>query len=289
MSENKRQEWTVEEDQILKENYGRVDPWTLSQLLPNHGRSSTRSRAYYLRNQGDSGIADKQEHRKYDVNFDFFDIIGVGQCAFAGLLASDGCVHPKKEKIQVTSKDTPYLEEWARYVGYTGVVHTYNVPKESKGNGTTSLLLIYGVPKWLYVLKKIFSVTPRKSLTLTPPIISSRENVLAFMLGYIDGDGSIMYKKSLNKQVNKVYSHWCVAFCGTQAMCYWFKAQCDKLYPPKKDYKGVEPNRDTNVWQYRIHGKRAVLLLNDLLEIPVPHLTRKWRKFIDWKEQNNLT
>jgi hypothetical protein len=284
----KRVPWTQEEDQILRDNYGKADPVTLTQLIPNHSRSSIRNRATYLRNHGDLEIADKQEKRKYAVNFDFFNEVGLEQCAFAGLVASDGCIIPSKNRIQVTSRDTDYLSEWAKQVGYTGNVYTYDNHKTAFGSGSTSILMISGVPLWLRALRKFFNITPRKSLTLFPPNINKKEHVLSFMSGYIDGDGSIMYKTSYTKKYDKHYSEWCVAFCGTEAMCYWFKLQCDTLYPSTRLYKGMERKKDKRIWQFRIYGKRALKLMNDMLLLDIPRLSRKWDPVISYLQSNPL-
>jgi len=180
MAGSKRIAWTPEEDKLLKENYGKVTSKELVALIPTHSSGSIRARADYFRKKGDAEIPEKQEKRKYDVNFGFFDEIGLEQCAFAGLVASDGCIKPKKNLVQVSLKDYDYLREWANVIGYTGPVHTYDIAEGQIGHGQISVLLVHGVPRWLDVLYKIFNVTPKKSLTLSPPNLTNREQILAY-------------------------------------------------------------------------------------------------------------
>src|SRR5690606_18912325 len=55
-------------------------------------------------------------------------------------------------------------------------------------------------------LRRNFNVTPRKSLTLIPPQNLTKKQILAFIKGYVDGDGSISIRTKIDKR-GKGYSY----------------------------------------------------------------------------------
>jgi hypothetical protein len=282
--------WTEQEDRILLEMYGKFEYRKMLEKLSGRTKSAIAGRATKLGLKGNVRVTMSQASRKYEVNMKFFDRVSVDSACLAGLLAADGCVNDKKNRIQIRLKeeDGYLLREWAQRLGYTGPVSDYLNGGSYSPNNKHTYLHISGVPRWLKQLDKIYNITPRKSRTLIGPNLYEREHILAFMSGYIDGDGSIMFRhlKKKDPKSGKIYHSetWTIAFCGTKEECIWFKAHSDTFYPQRVMMRGIEKKEKKNgpTYQYRISGKRALLLLQDMLNLELPRLHRKWQPVIDY-------
>lgn len=117
---------------------------------------------------------------------------------WAGFIAADGCIsdrrqeaHQQRLTIGLSSKDREHLVDFSKSIGGGGV-KTYEYERSLFGNAPK----IYSTAVWSKSSDKIcddlrtnFNITPRKTLTLKPPRNLSDENSIAFIAGYIDGDG----------------------------------------------------------------------------------------------------
>jgi hypothetical protein len=139
-------------------------------------------------------------------------------------------------------------------------------------------LRINGVPDMLADLKNNFNIVPRKSLILKPPKKLSFEHSLAFIIGYIDGDGSICKTVDKIEKNNKVIDKEFIvlSICGTYEMLCWIKKFFDTLIPTPKLANVLKTG---NIYRYGIKGDRAIKLIKQLKLIGVPKLERKWNRF----------
>lgn len=282
--------WTPDEDAILYEMYGKKPYSFMRAQLPDRTNSSIAGRATFLKLKGNNSVVHRQLPRKYEINFDFFDEVTPLTCAFAGLLAADGHIVEKKRGISIHLKESDgyLLEQWANIVEYTGSVQVYTSPNSTYSpNCRNSTLTIYGVPKWISQLEKVYNVVPKKSLILEPPNLVKREDILGFMSGYVDGDGSVLRRtySRFSTRYSKSYmcTDWRIIFIGTEQMCYWFKAKCEEYYPSKKTVSGIEfqQKKNTKLYQFRIGGQRAQFLAKEIGKLNLPRLNRKWDPIIE--------
>lgn len=258
--------WTEEDVELLKSLSKKM---MLKEVAKKMGRTvtSVSLKANSIGLKGNSKFK-----RKYQVNDDFFSNRDSLECCYwAGFVAADGCVgSPKKNCLRVKIKDTD-LDHLARFknsIGYDGNFHVSH-----KNLNTYVCINIHS--------KKIvddlawFKITKRKSLTLEPPPLYA-EQALAFLIGYIDGDGCISIEK-LKKRSPRLRVH----VVGTQKVLCWIKEIFDKIAPFSTN---ANPRKMGKVYQYSIASKKALHVLSGLNGVNVPKLGRKWDKINQYKE-----
>lgn len=213
--------------------------------------------------------------RKYEVNDDFFaNRNSLDCCYWAGFIAADGCVgSPKKNCLRVKVKDTDlnHIESFQKSIGYNGNLHF------SHKNDSTYVCINIHSAKIVEDLAW-FKITKRKSLTLEPPPLNG-EQALAFLIGYIDGDGCIRVEKLKNRSPRLRLS-----IIGTYNINCWAKAIFDEIVPFATN---ANPRKVGNIFVYSIASKKALHVLSYLQKINVPKLGRKWNKINQYKESKN--
>ena len=268
-----RVRWSAEEDKLLIDNYSK-DVNVLRELLPHRTKKSIHHRWRLLVPDDD-----KREQRTHEVNMNFFSVPDTNNCYWAGFHAADGCLTKNKHLLSIglQQRDGYHLEQFAKDAGYSGTVY-YNTTSEGYKKAS---LYIWGVKQWFADLKENFSLTPKKSLTLTPPLLHDEELVISFIRGLLDGDGSIEWV-TRNKYGK---DFWSVGVCGTYAMLEWVKSWFDEWSPISqtgRDLAQVCGPYKTKIYFYRVSGRRAGIILEKLLSVPTPFLKRKWLPVFDY-------
>jgi hypothetical protein len=265
--------WSPEEDQILLMNYGKIPFKQISNFLPGRTRSAVKGRARNLGMKGDVATVMPLAVRKYTLNEYYFSMPTPVNSYWAGFIAADGCISPERRSIKITlaKKDAEHLAKFTRSIAYNGPISTH------KGGGFKPqspcvTLNICGASLWISDLEKNFSISPRKTFTSKPPVGLDESCRLAFITGYLDGDGSIYLASNIYK--NTTYRRIGMSFRGTKEMLNWIRACFDQLVPSSKEAASVS---DDGVFpRYIIAGSRAEALLHKLYSINVPRLERKW-------------
>lgn len=268
----KSKKWSALEDECLRTHYGKIPRKQLLDLLPGVTYQDIKNRAYKLGLKGNVSLVQSQARsgkgRKYSINFSFFDKIDPLRSYWAGFIAATGDLNEERSRlsIRLLEADKDHLELFKETVGYTGQI--FDLPV----SGTSSpqvLLQCHGVQKWLDCLRKNYFLTPRKSLTLQPPIEIDEENSLAFIAGYIDGKGKI----------SSIEDNFSLQITGTQDMLCWMKVWFDRLCPSvSRRFAVVRPVGKDGTYRYTITGHRASYLLRRLKGLSVPKLVRKWKQ-----------
>ena len=210
-------------------------------------------------------------HRWNTLNETFFDVPTKDNCYWAGFIAADGCiVRPTGLSLQLAIKDIALLHQLGKTLEWKGQVREYERWTSNKRRKMRIAVLAVSSKALVQALYRNFSITPRKSLTLQPPSIQDPDLVKAFILGYIDGDGSIGIWGKTRSPTLKVL--------GTRELLDWvsthFNTFCPakKLAAPRKKGAGYEGNQ----WVYCVSGKRAIDLVRFLRTGSVQGLDRKW-------------
>jgi len=213
--------------------------------------------------------------RKYQVNDDFFaNRDSLGCCYWAGFIAADGCVgSPKKNCLRLKVKDTDldHLKTFRHSIEYDGKLHITH-----KNENTYVCINIHS--KKIVEDLACFNITNRKTLTLEPPPLNG-EQALAFLIGYIDGDGCIGIEKPKKRSPRLRLS-----IIGTYNMICWAKMAFDEIVPFSTN---ANPRKVGKVFQYSIASKKALHVLSELQKVNVPKLGRKWNKISQYKESKN--
>jgi hypothetical protein len=116
----------------------------------------------------------------------FFSVPNILNSYWAGFIAADGCIrgyHDHYLSLGLSKKDISHLEKFKRDLRLSNKITIYD-----KHNSCITGL---SSNKICDDLKNNFNITPRKSKTLKPPNIKNKTNILSFIAGYIDGDGSV--------------------------------------------------------------------------------------------------
>jgi DNA-binding CsgD family transcriptional regulator len=233
----------------------------LAKLL---GLSASSVKHYFRRNNVERYLP---AGTRYSVNKLFFRDLNALNCYWGGFLAADGCVVKDRPCISVTlqEKDRCLLERFKTDIGYTGPINS----RQRKTKGiirSYATLKINGVPQWCEDLKAHFNVVPQKSHILEPPNLSGDVLIKAYICGIIDGDGSISRDKR---------GYFYVSITGTEMLLSWIKNLFDAWYPSEK-LANIRPYKRKKSWEYRIKGRRAEAVLQDLSTLDIPKLERKW-------------
>jgi hypothetical protein len=269
--------YTESEKQLLVEVYDRTSKEELQKLFPNHTCNSLRTVA------GKLGVT----HRRiYSVNQNYFSTYTPNSCYWAGFLAADGFIWAARNRVKINlqEQDLVHLEAFKSDVDYTGNIRCGDNGGEAKGK-RYCCLEIMGVSQWISDLDKNFNVTRGKSLFMPLPNIPSDYLLKCFIVGFIDGDGSIIHRSKLNKN-GKTTKSLDLILLGNQEILSPIKRKFDLWYPPPTNYKPASPyfRRHCNgydAYTYQFGGARADLALKDLSQCKVPFLMRKWNKVFE--------
>jgi hypothetical protein len=210
-------------------------------------------------------------------NTNYFRDGSLQSCYWAGFIASDGCVSDKGIfSLKLNEKDEGHLIQFLQ--------DSESSSKVLNSGSEDRKRITFTAHEWVSDLKTIYNITPRKSLTLEPPNLINEEMIKAFIIGYIDGDGTICF---LGKQ-----KYLRLGIVSTFEMCSWIKSYFDQWVDPtraKHEIQRKVTKNSSEISEYTVYGKRAAKLINLLKEVPVHRLKRKWEQELleDWLNKIN--
>lgn len=274
--------WTNREDETLRSYFGKISRQALADLLPNRSLNGISYRArtigckpydYAIR-----GKLNRGKHRRYSIDLSFFDRPNLLNCYWAGFIAADGCIKSERSEVVIVlqARDKQHLENFREACNFTGPIKTLQPKNSSPINGRSIKsgpavrLEFYGVHQWINSLEQNFKIAKRKSLTLEPPNLDDKL-AMAFITGYLDGDGCIGY--------NKCTRQYSMRFRGTKNMLEWIKANFDKLVPAI-NRRAAKVGKWDGHFSYVVSGSRALVVIKKLGQLPLQKLVRKWTKII---------
>jgi hypothetical protein len=206
-------------------------------------------------------------NKKYSYNENYFDVPRAESAYWAGFIAADGCISTSHGCLILALKeeDRYQIENFKSALNYTGpITHKTNI---SGGKAYPySDLRIYSAWPLIAQLYKHYGIGPRKTFQLGPPNLFDEQLIKAYIVGYIDGDGSIFFR---GDRIS-------LSLCGTDALLQWIKTKFDLWYPPTRQQTHVR--RSKSIYEYATSGRRAEIILKDLSSLGVPFLKRKWDK-----------
>lgn len=255
--------WTDEELKVLKDRYLEAAWDELLELFPGRTKEAIKLKV--------SRICPNKPPRsssRLTYNKELFNTITPISCYYAGYTAADGHISVPGNNVQydVATSDRVILEDFKQNVDYTGTIKDRIV---SCGNGTpcyASRLRFFAADKWRKGLEDNFNVTSNKSTLLLPPVTSSVYLDFCYIVGFIDGDGSLYHKYPAIKIV------------GGLEILMWIRNIFDINFPGNK-IKIFKPADSNNILTYQVSGKRALKIIHHFKSLPIPKLDRKWNKF----------
>lgn len=152
-----------------------VDQSSIRRICKTHNFSINRRKS-------DSQI---RVGRKYTLDQDFFETIDTLYKAYIlGFIAADGSIdrHCKTLTIHIHKKDVEILYSIKKSIGYNGNIVFIR-------NKNYVRLLLCSKKLCADLISK--HVTPNKTYSVKMPLLNTRAYYLAYLRGFIDGDGSI--------------------------------------------------------------------------------------------------
>lgn len=264
--------WNKDEDQILKNNFGIITVKKFAHLLPNRNISTIYYRAERL------GLHSFQKKKSpYTINLSFFDNPNIINSYWAGFIAADGNLIERKYgskyiQIVLQERDKCILEQFTKDIESTYPIHTYKC--KNKNQVRIGIKIDNNI--WDN-LNKYWNLTPQKTFTLKPPNITNFEQQIAYIIGLIDGDGSICICNFKNWNKTKIYPRIKFMVCGTYDIINWTANILNTLTTNYNAFKIERTTQTKSLYYIRCDKLRAQELIEKLSQIKIPwRLPRKW-------------
>lgn len=255
--------YTPEEDEYIQEHAKEMTRAEIGQVLGrSEGSVTQRGRRLEI------VFADFSKQSRYEKNHDYFSKPTLENSYIAGLLAADGWIKPfnvhkpiNQVGIALKEQDLHLLEFIREVTGYTGVIRSFDVNSHAQNE-----LRISGVAQWIKDLRTYWSLVPNKTYTLQPPNenLLTREQILAYLVGLLEGDGYIRVNNGTL----------------TVTMVTASRELADWLQKSWGEIAGAEPSRylhqNRTAHYVTLHGANARRLCSRLMSVGVHRLARKW-------------
>ena len=255
--------FTLEHENYIRKNFGILKIVQIAENL-NLKERSVRYLCKKLNlklSPEQKTIVLKQRNKKYSHNENFFSDLNNKSAYWAGFIAADGCIIDNRLKIKLKSTDEVHLSTFLDDINST---HTI-LHETGKRNDTItySSTVLISSDKMIKDLLEIYNITPNKSLTLTPPNITTELYIDCFIKGLFDGDGTVYWKDD---------RFYCIRFYGTKEINEWIKKRIDILNE-KNSGSIFEKN---NIWCFELNTNASKLFIKHFKNIESPELSRKW-------------
>lgn len=262
----RRDRWMESELQIIRDNYGRERIQAWQHLLPSRTRDAIEFRAIKI---GCTSTVTAWGPTYFDVIHDYFSVPTPQNCYWAGFIAADGSIETTYAnanlKVSLSTLDKSHLEKLRDVLAPRKKIMDYCYEKQL---GRSTSVFNVNSKRIVDDLARHFLIGPRKSLTLEAPTLNDISLKESFMVGYIDGDGTITKKGDMIRVV------------GTSNFLAWIKTHMDQYYPGRGGrVAGLRYNRRSpKIYDYGFGAGRAIGLLDTIARYNLPILARKWSR-----------
>lgn len=258
--------WSETEDSILTRMWALASHSELRESLPMRTKSAIKNRATKLKLKRDTTQQLSNVAKLLNESFEAFYWIG--------FLLADGSVDAERIRLHLGVKDSDHLMRYMNFIEFGGTVQhrdgkIVGVDCSNK-NVANSLEVLYGFND----SKTYIAPNPALYDSLTT------EQLLAIVIGFIDGDGSINITKNRGKPRIVITSHseW------ENLFRYWDRRLTEDknlLWKPCKirSYRSPSMSCSMAIWGiYRLH--HVISLKNSALRMKLPILQRKWNRIV---------
>lgn len=254
--------YTIQELEYLKQSYGKIATRYIAKKL-NRTETAIRLKCNKL---GLFSNLNEISNKKYNCNENFFNKPNIENSYWAGFIAADGNIHKNGKYLQIKLKDSDiaHLEKFKKVINFDGKVSIYQNGGDSKGYHCYLQLTSVKICK---DLKDNFNITPRKSLTLQFPKNLTKNQEVAFIKGYFDGDGCIYFRD---------YGYT-ICFVGQQQFLKTLKNKLNKNI--NLNTKASILISSENCYRFSFSHKKARNFLKELAKLKTSNLDRKWTKY----------
>lgn len=269
--------WTKEEDEKLRSlcisgSYSYED---MSKFFPGRTRKALIGRVEKLNIRNNK----YEVNVKYSFDKDYFKEITLTKAYWGGLFCADGCIRKSNNSYyfswSTAEKDKNHIELFSKQIKSTYPIKSKFSPGFSQIKKFKQFYI--AIPRAIYWkddLNKHFGIVPNKTKRFPPPSLSKISEKLAYIKGYIDGDGSLYVSKN---QPNNLSI--CFSSCNKDILI-WIKNTFEELNIPKlRRLKNpdITSELNENCFYYSISGFAAAILYELMFKLETPKLDRKWR------------
>lgn len=279
---NKYMKLTEEERVIIRENFNKITLRQIISLMPRWTNFYTRFKKH-TRKMG--LIRDRNKTRlpiKCSYNRHYWKDLTLNNCYLAGHLAADGCIKEHKVghysfSLDISLDDESIIDNYYKELEFDGkrYYHENLVPSGLRKTKFVSMTIFCFNENAEY-LRQHFNLQPNKTKRLRPPNLENKYYKFSYLIGLIDGDGSIGASGSQRGKYKK--SPFLSYSSSSKDIVDWIKEMIDTYSCPssRKQVSTVLKIKNSNCYSYSVCGLRAAVIINYLRQFPVPKLARKW-------------
>ncbi len=207
--------------------------------------------------------------RSYGLNTACFAEPTIRNSYWAGFIAADGCLtRDGGLKIALSTRDREHLEKLKFELGFAGPIRD-GLTTTPTGREVAYSCLTAWSKDMLLDLKRNFNLTERKTLTLLPPYWLPEPLAEAFIIGLIDGDGSIHTIDYSSPTLR-------IDVAGTLPVVSWVRDWFQRWCGAERRMPRILEHYGGTLYSLRLQGRNAERVANRLLAVDVPKLCRKW-------------
>jgi hypothetical protein len=271
--------WSEMEENIIIKYYSNSSSEKLLKLLENRSWSSILAKAKKLKLKR----AEYQYSTMRDSNVEILLNESVKTYYYIGLLFADGYFTNKKIQLNQCMKNKEVVIGFANYIGCKNIKLYDEVKKvnilgvDTVSNG--SAICYLKDSKVIPLINKKYDINYKKgekTKTYFPPSLSvfnkmSDENFLSFLIGFIDGDGSLYLSKK-NSRCITITSHenWKLI------LKYWIK-RLEDIFNVTLSKKALK--QKDSYFRLRIYNPIVIDYLIGFIKENKFICTHKWDKF----------
>lgn len=264
--------WTQEEISTLKRlaEEGEHSYEEMRAFLPNRTASGIQSQMRF------QGWVTNHIPRLYYFDENFFDIPNYTNAFFGGFLAADGGLEPTSYmkytlSWQMHQKDEEFLKIFRKEIKCNAPIEYFEETSKNGNKSPHCRMRINGMDIQKYHLVK-FGIIPNKTKRIPPPILQDKELILAYIAGYICGDGSVLYQQN-GKSMGIEISSSCYAILE-YIFNFVLSLNLPKVFKLPKKISKVSDNLHCITF-----GGVEAIYLHELLRLcPVPTMKRKFEQ-----------
>jgi hypothetical protein len=189
---------------------------------------------------------------------------------WAGFIAADGCLTRNGAlRIALSTRDRAHLEKLKADLSFTGPIRDGLTTAPNGREFPYSCLVVWS-KDMLLDLNRNFNLTERKTLTLLPPYRLPEPLVEAFIVGLIDGDGSIHTFNYGRRPTLRL------EVAGTLPIVTWVGERFQRWCGTERRLPRIQEHYGGTLYSLRLQGRNAERVAVRLLAVDVPKLHRKW-------------
>jgi hypothetical protein len=208
--------------------------------------------------------------RSYSFETAYFSKPTIPNSYWAGFIAADGCLtRDGGLRIALTSRDKEHLEKFRSELSFAGPIRDRQTTTPTGREVMYSCLVVWS-KDMLLDLRRNFNLVERKTLTLLPPYGLPEPLAEAFIVGLIDGDGSIHTFNYGRRPTLRL------DVAGTLPVVTWVGERFQRWCGAERRLPRIQKHYGGALYSLRLQGRNAELVADRLLRVDVPRLYRKW-------------